>query len=352
MPLTDSWVTEALTLLRQAGLGSLAGCLQADSFADPAGAFLNTLRDRKIDSLAYLAGMDPWQRQNLYDRIFTVQRMAAGQLSTELAAKGADPLVFKGLEIAQRFFAGRGIGMMTDVDVLIRRDQVALARTVVYDLGYRQASITRETGELAELDPIDVAQVEASHYELVPYIKAVPLELSGDELAFVGRLTKAPLWSDGDTAVMFIELDVHHRVALDIPSTGLFERAIPGAIDGARTLSDADHLWLLTSRYYTEVALHGKRSLRDFAYVAALLARGRVDWDVLLGVAKEYELTASLFYYLSFLDVLLESVVPEEVLAELKPTSASGRDWGWQLGPLFDFIDDLPAILPARCAES
>ena len=40
---------------------------------------------------------------------------------------------------------------------------------------------------------------------------------------------------------------------------------------------------------------------------------------------------------------LAETAIPGEVLAATDPRTTSRRsDWGWQLGPLFDFVEPLP----------
>jgi hypothetical protein len=109
------------------------------------------------------------------------------------------------------------------------------------------------------------------------------------------------------------------------------------------SFSDSNQLWLLTSRYYTEVAVHGKSSLRDFAYILPLIACGDLDWDVVLSTARKYGLRSSLYYYLYFMSFLTEGAVPKSVLAELSPDRGNRRhDWGWQLGKLFDLVEAFP----------
>jgi hypothetical protein len=153
---------------------------------------------------------------------------------------------------------------------------------------------------------------------------------------------RRPLWVVGGQPYVVLEVDVHHGLAADIESAPFFQRAVNSIYPNALTLSSGDHLWFTISRYYNEVALHGKRSLRDFAYSAALI-HSAPDWDRVLTAASEYSLHPSLYYYLYFLNKITSARVPSEVLNELFPVSKVRlRDWGWQIGKLFDGVEPWP----------
>ena len=111
----------------------------------------------------------------------------------------------------------------------------------------------------------------------------------------------------------------------------------------ARTLSPTDHLWSITARYYNEVALHKKTSLREFIYIAMIVRNEDVDWDRFLELTHEFGTYAACYYPLAFLHSIEPSRVPEAALSKLRPVEGRrGRDYGWQLGKLFDFIEPLP----------
>ena len=107
------------------------------------------------------------------------------------------------------------------------------------------------------------------------------------------------------------------------------------------TMSPADHLWFITGRYYNEVAMHDKRSLRDFVYIIPILVNSHIDWEIILQSASDYNLRPSLYYYLFFLNQLLSGrYIPIEVIDKLSPANGSrSRDWGWQLDKLFDRVE-------------
>lgn len=301
----------------------------------------------KIDGLERLAGCTSTPLQRVYDRVWQVQLAATEEAISRLGGHGIDPLLFKGVEIAARYLHGHMPSMMGDVDMLVPRQQLGAARAALFSLGYRQAEYDQDRGALVDADVSDIARVEGSHYELFPFRRMQAFELDADELAALRAAPRrAPVFlTDARQACLIVELDIHHGVALDIETAPLLARSQQSVQDGARTLSHADHLWVTTARYYNETAVHGKRTLRDFTYVIALLRDAVMDWDIVLDAAHQYELHPGLFYYLSFASSLFSnSPVPADVLADLDPRRGSRlRDWGWQLGPLFDALDPMPS---------
>lgn len=102
---------------------------------------------------------------------------------------------------------------------------------------------------------------------------------------------------------------------------------------------------------YTEVALHGRRSLRDFAYMAPWIASGTIDWEVAISATHQYELRPALYNYLWLLDELSGHSIHTEASDELVPLKGSRqRDWGRQLDSLFDTVDPFPLTKNGRCA--
>jgi hypothetical protein len=306
------------------------------------------LIDAKIDGLERLCADAPTPLHRVYERVWLAQLAAAREVVAELARRGAEPILFKGVELCARHLSTCIPSMMGDVDMLVPRQQLGTVRAALFALGYRQADYDVAKAVLIDADIANIAAVESAHYEMFPFRRAEPLALDVDELAAMRALpTRAPLYAAGktDQCQLVMEVDVHHRVALDIETAPLLERCQDSALAGARTFGNADHLWIATARYYCEVAVHGKRTLRDFVYLVSLLRDNRVDWDVVLDAAREYELRPALFYYLTFADRLFESgIIPAPTLAELDPRRGSRlRDWGWQLGALFDAIEPMPS---------
>lgn len=316
---------------------------------DSAGALWNVgqphlpqLHHKQIDSLLFWdAGRNP-PEQRVYDRVWALQRGALAEVQAALEAAGVPALTFKGGEYLEWLFGSRGLGILNDLDLLVPRPKIGEARFVLQSLGYRQATYDAKAMALVDLDPLEIARAEGKHYELLPLDKVHDVALENDERCFVERRGTHPCHVRDGGCHLVVRFDVHHQVAADIPSDEFFQRAATARSGLGKTLSDTDHLWFTCCRYYTEVALHGKRSLRDMAYLAALLRQGEIDWDLLCQVAAQYELRPSLFYYLSFL-ADLGSSIPPRVLDELDPRRGSRlRDFGWQLSPLLDWVDPSP----------
>jgi hypothetical protein len=206
--------------------------------------------------------------------------------------------------------------------------------------GLRQAVFNPTLGYLVDRDIPEVGRLEASQYELSPLAYLMEIELEDEEVTFIREYNRHPLWVVNDRCYLVVEIDIHYQLTADVQSGDFLDRAIPSSLEHCLTMSKEDHLWYLTSRYYDEVVIHGKRSLREFAYLAALLDEQSLDWNIIVGCARKYDLEASLYYFLSFMARLSDRLVPPEVLSELLPSKGSRqRDWGWQLSKLFGGVE-------------
>lgn len=345
----QGWPRLAVQLLQWASRGlaippSAAQCLSSTEEDQ-----VEALRLRDIDSLLYVGcGLDT-AAQVLYDKVFGLQQRWLRVLVDRLIEEGISPMIFKGAEILTRFYGSRALGMLSDSDILIDRRELGIAKRVLESMGFRQGRFEVKSGQLREYDILDIAAAESQHYELVPFRMIDLLEVSEEEFILIEEWQSYPVSIVDGRCKVVVEFDVHHRVASDLDCHEFFERSIPSALGRGVTMSLADHLWFTTSRYYSEVANHGLRSLRTFAYLAPMLASAEVDWDVVLGAARVHELRPSLYYYLFFLDRLAGGVMPGEVLDELSPERGSRlRDWGWQLSQLLDQVEPLPFVLPGK----
>lgn len=316
---------------------------------------LEELAGVKLDSLYYLARDPDAPRQRLYDAVWRIQREAVREALASFAAAGVATIVFKGAELLERYYRPHGLSLLVDFDVLVARERLVEAQRILFGLGYRPAVYRRGEG-LVDRDIGAIATIESGHYQLPSFMRVAEPKLDPDLVGLareLGETGDGPLIRDGDRLAVVVECDVHHRVATDVDTAPLFERAVPSALGAGSTLGPADHLWFTLSRLYVEVALHRKRSLRDFAYLLPLVAEGGVDWSVVLeaGAGAETELRPHLYYFLSFVRELLGGGVPAEVLDGLDPTQGSrDHDWGWQLGKLFSTVEPSPlqAIRDAR----
>lgn len=336
-----SWNEYAVQLLRWSGARNTNQDAPSDwRFHEP------DLRARGIDSLHYLSRELPNVAQRVYDKVWRAQRDALEAMLACATQVDLPVLVFKGADAIVRYYEGRPLGLMADCDVLVQRADLVSIQAILYGLGYRPAIFNPGTGGLVDRDIANIAEIESRHYELAPFSRMQPLDFDAEELEFARRFGAGPLRVVVNQAFAVIEFDVHHRVAADVDSAPLLARARPGLIPNALALSAEDSIWYILSKHYTEVALFGKRGLRDLAYVAPAIVSESIDWQLISQVGVEQELHCSLFYPLRTLQLILgEEYVPANVLRDLAPDACSRiRDWGWQLGKLFDVVEPFPLV--------
>lgn len=334
------WADLAVKLLAWSARGAnstAAADIEPNSLVD---TDIDRLVESKIDSLLNFALSEIPARQRLYEKVWATQRDVLREAVSALDSASVSSLIYKGAEFFARCYVSRPLSIVNDIDLLVGEPQVSAVKKAMSTYGFQQARFEPISGSLVDVDAAELASIEDRHYELVPFRTTRTLHLDNEELEIARQWNKHPLWVVNDTAIVVAELDVHHSVAADLPGDEFFARAMPSSLGFGQTMSVADLVWLTTSKYYTEVALHGKTSLRDFAYIAPLLGRPELDWDVVLAATNEYELRPSLYYFLSFLDMLAGNVIPPEVLVQLNPTNGMRyRDWGWQLAKLLGGVD-------------
>jgi hypothetical protein len=262
---------------------------------------------------------------------------------SELLANGVPAILWKGAEHFSSLSHTQAVGFLGDIDLLVPRVSLEETKACLHRMGYRQSFYDKAQGTLVDRDIKEITSIEAVHYELAPFNLMIPIEVDDEEAALALAWDSFPVFANGRQVAVAVSLDVHHQVATDIPSGGFFERAVPSSSGYGSTLSAADHLWITASRYYVEVALHEKRSLRDYLYMALMLRSGSIDWEHVINIAEALDMRPALYYPLLFADAIVGDVIPPDVIRAIDPRLGSRhRDWGWQLSVLFDALDAPP----------
>lgn len=345
------WAQIAMALLKAHGRETAPDTAILAGIGEEDGCVLSMLRIKRIDSLYYHARPCPMvsPQQTLYDKIWAVQERALAAAIRAIEAAGLPVLVFKGAEMLALYAPcrTRAVSLMSDLDLLVPRRDLAKITRLLNDDGYVQGVVDPERGTIAEAHADQHRFYENHHYELHPFVRLDPIDLSSQEVEVIARLPRrTQLVGREGKWHLIVKLDVHHNVSLDMEVEQFFRRAIPSHLGYGLTLGPADHLWVMVSRYYMEVAIHRKYRLRDLVFFMTMLRRLAIDWDLVVERCRHYRLYPSLFYMLSFLDQLSGTVIPTGVLAEMSPRKDDREhDWGWQIGALFEFIETPPSII-------
>jgi hypothetical protein len=332
-----SWRIAALNGIRRA-LGGTAQQFDIEKIP------LEQLQRTKLEPyLAASAGADEPFAGGYYRDAWQLQRGEFVETLQDLNAAGIVPTTFKGCELFERYSNGGSFGLMTDVDIIVSKDELIETMSVLYRRGMKPGSIDYETGRFQPLKIEEIGAVEMQHFQLPPFLVMKEVKLMPASFKFARAHGRRPLKVFGERCYLIFEIDVHNRTAFDVPFEMFTAHRCDSVFKNARTLSPTDHLWSITARYYNEVALHKKTSLREFIYIAMIVRNEDVDWDRFLELTHEFGTYAACYYPLAFLHSIEPSRVPEAALSKLRPVEGRrGRDYGWQLGKLFDFIEPLP----------
>lgn len=256
--------SEKILLLKSCFSNSPQQFLEERLNVDCPSTLLKELRINKIDSLYYLHTKNISFIQSLYNQVLNLQINCLKDLLNELRSKKIRPIVFKGAELAQRYYDGNALSMSNDVDLLFQYHDLYEVKAIMHSLGYRQGNFDKSTCKIKNGNINEIARLEAIHYELVPFKKAIEITISKDQLEFAKSIPEHPIWIVNNKVYVVVEFDIHHQLAADIMAKPFFQRSIPSSFEHADTLNPTDHLWFMTSKLYNEVARANKRSLRDF----------------------------------------------------------------------------------------
>jgi hypothetical protein len=236
--------------------------------------FRNFQRNRiKVAQADSLKGLyrSAWVRNQL---LFN----ASASALRELESAGIPSLLLKGGALAQLDYQDAGVRPMADLDLLVRPGQLDAALATLSAAGWRR----RSARSLSRLD----AAMEALHAD--------------------------PLVSPAGHGI-----DLHWRVLLSLePEEDLWREVVPVSLGGTttRSLGAADRL--------LHVCVHGlvphtPPAIRWVTDADTIIRRHPIEWDRLVERARRHEVSLSMSRALGYLRRVVESPVPESVVAEL-----------------------------------
>src|SRR5689334_23113706 len=108
----------SIPLLRWAALRDPLLAPEAEDLRRIGSPAIPRLRALRLDSLLYLATGNDAPAQRVYDKVWELQRRAASALLEAASNAGIFTVVIKGSEVVNRYFGGRGLSFLNDIDLL------------------------------------------------------------------------------------------------------------------------------------------------------------------------------------------------------------------------------------------
>jgi len=258
----------------------------------------------------------------------TASILAAEALAPILAAfarAGVLPLLVKGLALAEGLYGNVALRSTTDIDLVVRPEEVPACRRILLDLGYTPVEV--------ELTPGASLAYRSEQLFADPEQRRMPVELH---------------WH-------LLDLPYYQR---KVPMAWFWGHARPTQIAGhpVQVLDPEANLIYLSAH----LALHHRfQGLRWFVDLAALVHRYQevLDWQQVIATAQEFELLLAVREVLDRLAAYWPSlplVDPRQQLHALEPTPFERRLFRLLTAeprtPLLDFYSDLASLpgLPAR----
>lgn len=218
---------------------------------------------------------------------------AAGILRA-LQERGIEVIVLKGLYLVEQVYPEIGLRTFSDLDLLVRREQLADALTLMQNQGYRLSTWydpQAQNTDIKHLPPLEKAQYPT-------------LELH---------------WS-------ILEEDE----PFEIEAAGLWERAVETTIAGVKTraLDSEDFLLHLALHFTYQHRLRG--GLRNLYDIAEVLEQrmARMNWQKLLATAQQWGAQRVTWLTFQLVEGVTGVTAPKEVMTALLPEGADSSAVG------------------------
>jgi hypothetical protein len=225
----------------------------------------------------------------------------------------------KGSVYRQWLYRPSWVRIGADLDLLVDRRNTEAARAVMYDLGFYHASATIDYRNFRPAAWQQIAETEASHYELAQFVRQTELTNRPDWLLGEGFNRRPPFTFEriGSGIQFHTVVDVHwtlHFMFKEESPLDEMPAPQPGALP---RLSTAWNLVTTFFKLYFEAFDRPYYGFHHIADLAAMLRDGLSagDWRRVDALVQAYGLWAAAFYTLSAASSLAGSgSVPQELL--------------------------------------
>ncbi len=209
-----------------------------------------------------------------------------------LRQEKVEAIVLKGAALAETVYPHRALRPMSDIDLLVGKNNVAKAEAALMEIGYRVDASTKER-RLRE------------HYHLVfekPGCSMI-------ELHWHIKRPSGPFKMDIDT---------------------LWQRSRPLKVAGidALSFSPEDLLLHLCQHFWKHEFAGGIRPLCDIAEVTKHYGN-KIDWTKAVARSSEWEMNACTYVGLRLARDLLDAAIPERHLEDLRPVNFKVEVISW-----------------------
>ena len=195
---------------------------------------------------------------------------------------GISVITLKGTVLAEQLYGSLHLRTIVDMDVLVQPGDLARARHLLLESGYRQLTKSEEWNH---------------NFHDAPYFKQVQFPL------FIELH-----WNVDDERFVFID------------QNEIWKRALPFSIQERTSfvLSPEDNLLILSSHHIKQP----NRLLRYLCDIAELLKKYRdtLDWDYIIKSACSWGIETSVYFALRQAKELIDAPVPRSAIVMLKPS--------------------------------
>jgi len=213
---------------------------------------------------------------------------------------GLEVIVLKGAALAEMVYGNVALRPMSDVDLLVKEEDMAHADEQLKILGYGPADAAVDEVDFSStyLTTLDYRSLEENspsfhiHWHFVN--STIPNE------SYIRNIKIENIWRDAENT----------------------------EIAGVETLVMAPHHLLI---HLSEHSLRVTHSLSKLSLLcdineAVNFYQGRLDWDRLIDETYKFNLDKMVYLSLYFSSKLLDTQIPEDVLSELRPKHLSGGE--------------------------
>jgi hypothetical protein len=204
------------------------------------------------------------------------------KITAALSAHNIPLIALKGIYLSEWLYEDIGLRQMSDIDILVKKEDGEKCLAVLAELGYRPESDEAESELEKKLDLI--------HYS--------PMVMNG--------------------VAVEVHIKLHQRIEkYDLNVERLWENAIPVTINGNEVFTLAANDLLIYICIHLHRHFHqGHVQFTSFSDITNLLEKyaGTFDWDGFIATCREYRCEEVVFTYIVLANKYMHANVPEGII--------------------------------------